>query len=354
MSEDRIHPIHRLFRKRRIGICGGKRISTWNAQFAYCLGEELAATTNLVIVSGGFKYFRDTPEIPSADWSVISGALNYLRKHHLQIDTHVETLLPGKGYDLPTVARFRAGHTVVLEEKSIRYRRFRVVSASDAMVAIEGVKITAEMLDLALALEKPVFPLPFTGGTAWEYWRQNKSFICESFKISRDTAHRLEIINTRELSPNQQKQLAAEIRTLLLHQLKARCFVMMPFARQFQPLYKKAIKPAIEKAGFTCIRSDELHLVGNIMEAIRSAINTSQCAVALLTEFRPNVMYELGLAHAAGKPVVLLCAESPGEKINFPELPFDVRHESVITYSPTRLARLRESIYATLQYLRSG
>ena len=48
--------------------------------------------------------------------------------------------------------------------------------------------------------------------------------------------------------------------------------------------------------------------------------------VAELTSRNPNVLYELGLAHALKKPVVLISS-------NEHDIPFDVRHIRVIYYN---------------------
>ncbi len=47
--------------------------------------------------------------------------------------------------------------------------------------------------------------------------------------------------------------------------------------------------------------------------------------IAELTSRNPNVYYELGLAHALRKPVVLVCS-------NEEDVPFDLKHIRVIYY----------------------
>lgn len=49
--------------------------------------------------------------------------------------------------------------------------------------------------------------------------------------------------------------------------------------------------------------------------------------LAELTNRNANVFYELGLAHALHKPVVLVCS-----KANEEDVPFDLRHVRVIYY----------------------
>lgn len=104
------------------------------------------------------------------------------------------------------------------------------------------------------------------------------------------------------------------------------CFVMMPFGAPLGAYYEKVYKPAIEKAGLTPIRADsELFGAGKIMDQIWTGINASKVLVAELTSRNPNVYYELGIAHALRKPVVLVSS-------NEGDVPFDLRHIRVIIY----------------------
>ncbi len=65
--------------------------------------------------------------------------------------------------------------------------------------------------------------------------------------------------------------------------------------------------------------------------------------IADITGNRPNVMYELGLAHASDKPVIILCRH--GESID-KDVPFDIKTESILRYrSEADLEpRLRDAI----------
>ncbi len=61
------------------------------------------------------------------------------------------------------------------------------------------------------------------------------------------------------------------------------------------------------------------------MDQVWEGINAAKVLVAELTSRNPNVLYELGLAHALRKPVVLISS-------NEDDIPFDVRHIRVIYY----------------------
>jgi len=104
------------------------------------------------------------------------------------------------------------------------------------------------------------------------------------------------------------------------------CFVMMPFALPLGNYYEKVYKPAIEKAGLKAVRADtEIFGAGKIMDQVWSGINAAKVLVAELTTRNPNVFYELGLAHALKKPVVLVSS-------NEGDVPFDLKHIRVIYY----------------------
>jgi hypothetical protein len=104
------------------------------------------------------------------------------------------------------------------------------------------------------------------------------------------------------------------------------CFVMQPFAHPYNGYYDVVFKPAIEKAGLRSVRADdEIFGSGKIMDQVWRGIRNANVLIAELTTRNANVYYELGLAHALGKPVVLIAAD--GE-----EVPFDVHHIRVIYY----------------------
>jgi hypothetical protein len=104
------------------------------------------------------------------------------------------------------------------------------------------------------------------------------------------------------------------------------CFVMQPFADPLGGYYDSVFKPAIEKTGLTPVRADDdIFATGKIMDQVWRGIHEASVLVAELTSKNPNVFYELGLAHALEKPVVLVSS-------NQEDVPFDLRHIRVILY----------------------
>ncbi|MCK5347631.1 MAG: hypothetical protein KAR20_29690, partial [Candidatus Heimdallarchaeota archaeon] len=107
------------------------------------------------------------------------------------------------------------------------------------------------------------------------------------------------------------------------------CFVMMPFADPIGKYYPSIYMPAVEKAGLTPVRADDdIFSTGKIIDQIWIGINSAKVLVAELTSRNANVYYELGLAHALQKPVVLVSS-------NENDVPFDLHHIRVIYYDKT-------------------
>jgi hypothetical protein len=105
------------------------------------------------------------------------------------------------------------------------------------------------------------------------------------------------------------------------------CFVVMPFGAPIGGYYQDIYEPAIQRAGLRPVRADaDIFGTGKIMDQIWSGINAAKVLVAELTDRNPNVFYELGLAHALKKPVVLVSS-------NENDVPFDLQHIRVIYYN---------------------
>lgn len=99
----------------------------------------------------------------------------------------------------------------------------------------------------------------------------------------------------------------------------------MPFDESFTDIYEQLIKDPFEKAGFSVFRADDIASQQNILSDVVTAITTSDVIIADLTDSNPNVYYELGLAHALLKSVVLLTQD-------IGSVPFDLRSYRILEY----------------------
>jgi hypothetical protein len=110
-----------------------------------------------------------------------------------------------------------------------------------------------------------------------------------------------------------------------LSESKQKCFVLMPFGSPFDKYYEQIYVPAIQNVNLHPLRGDSLWRPSPIMNDVWRFVQESVVLVADLTGRNPNVFYELGLAHANGKPVVLV-AET------MEDVPFDLRGIRVIDF----------------------
>lgn len=106
-------------------------------------------------------------------------------------------------------------------------------------------------------------------------------------------------------------------------------FVLMPFTEHWSDyLWKEEIKPIVETIdglSLICKRADDLF--GNdVMQDIYESILTARIIIAEITNRNANVFYELGMAHALGKDVIIL---SQGKE----HIPFDLNRFRHCIYS---------------------
>ncbi len=99
-----------------------------------------------------------------------------------------------------------------------------------------------------------------------------------------------------------------ELRAVLTRDAKGRdSFFVCPFDnKDVDHNYSFVIKPSVEKHQFRIQRADEISNTQTITESIVSAIGRARFIVADLTDAKPNCYYEVGYAHAIGKPVIIL------------------------------------------------
>ena len=107
------------------------------------------------------------------------------------------------------------------------------------------------------------------------------------------------------------------------------CFVIMPFRGWSDSYYSEIYIPAINNAGLTPRRADDIFRPGIIVKDIWELTKTAEIILADLSGQNPNVFYELGLAHAIAKPVILIT-----ESID--DVPFDLQSLRIINYNKNK------------------
>jgi hypothetical protein len=124
-------------------------------------------------------------------------------------------------------------------------------------------------------------------------------------------------------------------------------FIVMPFGEAWSKNVHDTIVRACDDVadlvgGLTWQRADDIAEPGRITDQIINAIETADVIVADLTGSNPNVMFELGYADAAGKPIVVLHQDVDAT-------PFDIKDWRQIRYDSYDLEAAHAQLVAFIR-----
>jgi hypothetical protein len=115
---------------------------------------------------------------------------------------------------------------------------------------------------------------------------------------------------------------------------RPKAFVAMQFSEPYNEVYRDAVEPLVKEIGFEPLRIDDIYGPGIIINDIINNLSESTIVLAEISEKNANVYYELGLAHAFGKPTLLMATKGTS-------LPFDVGSHRTICYENTIAGRTK-------------
>lgn len=130
------------------------------------------------------------------------------------------------------------------------------------------------------------------------------------------------------------------------------CFLALPI----QPLgtntvLRNALREGIQRASYRLISIDEAIVTpgSTIQNTIIGALAQSECMIADISDRNPNVYFELGLAQAMGKGIVLISDEQLAK-----DVPLDIQGLMIISYStnPKSMKNLTSMIQRSLEEFR--
>lgn len=121
--------------------------------------------------------------------------------------------------------------------------------------------------------------------------------------------------------------------------------VMMPFAHEFARTFDE-VRAACDALGLRCERGDSRWEDSMVIQDVFNLIYRSAVVVADLSGRNPNVMYECGIAHTLGRPVIPITRDSQA-------LPFDLAHHRALAYLPNGegFAEMRAALEIRLRSL---
>lgn len=127
--------------------------------------------------------------------------------------------------------------------------------------------------------------------------------------------------------------------------MKNFCFVVMPFGGLFDDIYQQIYTPAIREMGLEPLRADDIYDNQPIIQDIMQSIRDAALVIAEVTGRNPNVNYELGMAHALEKEVIIVTS-------NKDDVPSDYRHLRYVFYNSSGIkwdSKLSRELSATMR-----
>jgi len=106
--------------------------------------------------------------------------------------------------------------------------------------------------------------------------------------------------------------------------LRGKCFVIMPFSCELYYFYLHLESHISKNHKILCERADTTRQSESLWDKIKNKIERADFVIADITGCKPNVLYELGYAHAMKKPSIILTRDS----IN--DVPMDIRYIEII------------------------
>lgn len=119
-------------------------------------------------------------------------------------------------------------------------------------------------------------------------------------------------------------------------------FLSAPFDGRFDGVLT-LIQELAGRRQLRAVRVDEASMIAQpVAEDIRRLLRGSRLVVADLTGNNPNVLNEVGLAQALGKPLVLISQDPPTAAA------FNVRHLRILRYDPSDLRTLEQQMVSAI------
>jgi hypothetical protein len=121
--------------------------------------------------------------------------------------------------------------------------------------------------------------------------------------------------------------------------------VLLPFDSSAKPL-KDVVGKVVRASHGEPLFLDEIRPGAVWADEVYRLVGISDAVIADVTRHNPNVMFEIGIAHGLGKPLVLLIDDAAGAN-----LPSDLAGYQFITYSRSNFSPFLDRLRRTIQQI---
>lgn len=101
-------------------------------------------------------------------------------------------------------------------------------------------------------------------------------------------------------------------------------FVLTPYHEQFSDTFT-TIKNSCSSVGLNAKRGDEEHVSGDILSHTLKLMTQARLIIANIDGRNPNVFYELGIAHALNKDIIIVSS-------SLEDVPVDVKSNRIVLH----------------------
>ncbi|QCX38989.1 hypothetical protein FF125_11280 [Aureibaculum algae] len=195
-------------------------------------------------------------------------------------------------------------------------------------------KKRAELEGIRKSLESQMYNINDRLVLNEERWRDVNHLLLRDEYIKNDSplTERSKIQLTEFLKSNGIKENDLKIDEKLV-------FILTPFHNRYQNEYN-VIKEVCLSIGFKAFRGDENYFKSDIFPEMLKLIVKANLIIANINGRNPNVLYELGIAQALDKPVILISSEPEN-------LPVDIKSKRFLIYKNSDELRvlIREELF---------
>jgi KAP family P-loop domain/SLOG cluster4 family len=181
------------------------------ANLAETIGAQMMHVENWILLNGGASE-TSSVGIISVDHLVCSAAeeeLKLKKYPNQQVEARIVTLLPEKSDQ-----KFHhIGNVEISKGTNPYFRRFELVKKADAVITIEGVTGTEDIIERAMKSKRPVLPIACTGGKSKTAWENHEKDILQIFGIKK-ASEEYEMLTTIKGLDNPEKLSELVIRMI--------------------------------------------------------------------------------------------------------------------------------------------
>ncbi len=292
-----------VMRRVRICIYGGTDLQETPTHFISTLAYKILDSIPAVIVTGGFRHSNKNPKAISTDVAALRGAQRYADERRVDLKDCYEAWIPEPDLDsrpdVKGAVRMSEPDGITMRVMTGRTplgRRLAMVAGVDVVVTISGKQHTEVVVEQALELGVPVFPIPNAGGDSRDLLIKYRERISASFEPGALD----QCLGAISQAIDSNLGVAADAVVGLIRTAKVgRCLVLIPYDDEHDSLYTSTIEPAVVRHMIP-IRLDRLPKSESIYTSFADAMQSSSAVIADITALNENVMYEIGYSHGRG------------------------------------------------------